>query len=86
MTTNQNQDEVTRMVEQGKQMSAGLVSGGEMWIEDDPARGMLRVKLRGIQPAESRAQLTQMVSWVLVNCGTMLNLQVKQHTEQTGGK
>jgi hypothetical protein len=86
MTTNNWQGQMDDIVQQGRQMSAGFVNGGEMLIEADPEKGALRIKLRGIQPAEVRPQLVQTACWVLSNVASMFNLQVKQYTQETGGK
>jgi hypothetical protein len=74
------------MIEQGKVMTAGLVSGGEMVIDADPEKGFFRVKLRNIQPPEVIPQITTGFCWLLTNSAAMFNLQVKQHIEQEGKK
>jgi hypothetical protein len=80
------QEQAKGMIEQGKQMSAGFVNSGEMVIDADPEKGFFRVKLRNIQPPEAIPQITTGFCWLLTNGAAMLNLQVKQHTEQKGGK
>ena len=80
------QEQAKGMVEQGKQMAAGFVSGGEMVIDSDPEKGFFRVKLRNIQPPEAIPQITTGFCWLLTNGATMLSLQVKQHIEQQGGQ
>jgi hypothetical protein len=79
------QQQTKQMVEQGKQMAAGFVSGGEMVIDADPEKGFFRVKLRDIQPPEAIPQITTGFCWLLMNGAAMFNLQVKQHGAQ-GGK
>jgi len=76
------QQQTQQMIEEGKQKSAGLVAGGEMFIDADPENGFFRVKLRNIQPPQAMPQLTAGLCWVLANGGQMFNLQVKQHTRQ----
>ena len=76
------QQEAQRMVEQGKQTTAGTISGGEMLIDADPEQGFLRVKLRNIQPTEAMPQITTAFCLVLANGGAMFHLQVKQHIRQ----
>jgi hypothetical protein len=80
------QQQAKQMVEQGKQMAAGLVSGGEMVIDADPEKGFFRVKLRDIQPPEAIPQIITGFCWLLTNGAAMLNLQVKQHVEKQGEK
>ena len=78
MTSNWQQ-EAQRVVEQGKQATAGIVSGGEMLIDAEPEQGFFRVKLRNIQPPEATPQITNVFCLVLANGGAMFHLQVKQH-------
>lgn len=80
------QEQAKKMVEQGKQAAAGFVSGGEMIIDADPEKGFFRVKLRNVNPPETIAQITTGFCWLLTNGAAMLNLQVKQHVENQGGK
>jgi len=85
MTENLEQ-QTQQMIEQGKQATAGLVSGGEVIIDADPEKGFFRVKLRNIQPPQAIPQITTGFCWLLVNGAAMLNLQVKQHIEKQGGE
>ena len=80
------QQQAKQMVEQGKQMTAGLVSGGEMVIDADSEKGFFRVKLRDIQPPEAIPQITTGFCWLLMNGAAMFNLQVKQHIAKQGGE
>jgi hypothetical protein len=80
------QEQAKEMVEQGKLMADGFVSGGEMVIDADPEKGFFRVKLRNIQPPEAIPQITTGFCWLLTNGAAMLNLQVKQHLEKQGGQ
>ena len=75
------EQQTKQMIEQGRQASAGLVSGGEMIIDADPDKGFFRVKLRNIQPPPATPQITTGFCWLLANGAAMLNLQVKQHIE-----
>jgi len=84
MTDNLEQ-QTKQMIEQGKQAAVGLVSGGEVIIDADPAKGFFRVKLRNIQPPQATPQITTGFCWLLENGAAMLNLQVKQHIEKQGG-
>ncbi len=80
-----NWDEQTKqIVEQGKQASAGLISGGELIIDADPEKGFLRIKLRNIKPSVTIPQIITGFCWLLTNSAAMLNLQVKQHIEGKG--
>ena len=47
---NNHEQQTKQMIEQGKQMTAGFVSSGEMVIDADPEKGFFRVKLRNVQP------------------------------------
>ena len=85
MTENLEQ-QTQQMIEQGKQATAGLVSGGEVIIDADPEKGFFRVKLRNIQPPQATPQITTGFCWLLENGAAMLNLQVKQHIEKQGGE
>jgi len=78
---NNNEQRTKDMIEQGKQMTAGLVSGGEMVIDADPEKGFFRVKLRNVQPPSAIPQITTGFCWLLTNSAAMFNLQVKQHIE-----
>jgi hypothetical protein len=80
------QEQAKKMVEQGKQAAAGFVSGGEMIIDADPEKGFFRVKLRNVNPTDAIPQITTGFCWLLTNGAAMLNLQVKQHVENQGGK
>jgi hypothetical protein len=80
------QEQAKKMVEQGKQAAAGFVSGGEMIIDADPEKGFFRVKLRNVNPPETIPQITTGFCWLLANGAAMINLQVKQHVENQGGK
>ncbi len=80
------QEQAKKMVEQGKQATAGFVNGGEMIIDADPEKGFFRVKLRNVNPPETVPQITTGFCWLLTNGAAMLNLQVKQHVENQGGK
>jgi len=80
------EQQTKQMIEQGKQAAAGLVSSGEVIIDADPEKGFFRVKLRNIQPPQATPQITTGFCWLLVNGAAMLNLQVKQHTEQQKGE
>jgi len=84
MTENWEQ-QTKQMIEQGRQAAAGLVSGGEMIIDADPEKGFFRVKLRNVQPPQAIPQMTTGFCWLLANGAAMLNLQVKQHIEISGG-
>lgn len=77
------QQEAQKMVEQGKQMTGGLINGGEMLIDADPEQGFFRVKLRNVQPAEVIPQIVSAFCLVLANGGAIFNLQVKQHVRQS---
>jgi hypothetical protein len=72
------------MVEQGRQAAGGMVSGGEMVIDADPASGFFRVKLLNVQPPQMIPQLVSGFCYVLANGAAMFNLQVKQHMRQSG--
>lgn len=79
-----DQQEMQRLIEQGRQAAAGVISGGEMVLDVDPENGYFRCKLRNIQPAEATPQLVAGLCWVLSSGGAMFNLTVKQHTRQPG--
>ena len=81
--TNDWQQQMQQMVEQGKQNTAGMVAGGEMIIDADPERGFFRVKLRNVQPPQMMPQLTSAFCLVLANGGAMFNLVVKQRLQET---
>jgi len=83
---NNHEQQTKQMIEQGKQITAGFVSGGEMVIDADPEKGFFRVKLRNVQPPEVVPQITTGFCWLLTNSAAMFNLQVKQHIEEQGGK
>jgi len=83
--TNNWQQQMQQVVEQGKQSAAGMVAGGEIIIDADPGQGFLRVKLRNVQPPQMAAHLTSAFCAVLANGGVMFNLQVKQHIRETQG-
>lgn len=78
---NNNEQRTKDMIEQGKQMTAGFVSGGEMVIDADPEKGFFRVKFRNIQPPSAIPQITTGFCWLLANSAAMFNLQVKQYIE-----
>ena len=80
--TNDWQQQMQQMVEQGKQSAAGMVTGGEMIIDADPERGFFRVKLRNVQPPQMAAHLASAFCAVLANGGAMFNLQIKQHIRE----
>ena len=84
--TNSWEEQTKRIVEQGKQASAGLINGGELVIDADPEKGFLRVKLRNVNPPETIPQITTGFCWLLTNSAAMLNLHVKKHIEHHGGK
>jgi len=81
--TNDWQQQLQQMVEQGKQSTASMVAGGEMIIDADPEQGFLRVKLRNVQPPPMISQLTSAFCLVLAQGGAMFNLVVKQHIRET---
>lgn len=84
---NENWQEQTKnMVEQGKQMAAGLVAGGEMLVEVDPERGFFKVKLRNVNPPGAVPQLTTGFCWLLENSAKMFNLGFRKYIENQGGK
>lgn len=78
------QQQAQRMVEQGRQMAGGAVSGGDMVIDADPGNGFFRVKLVNVQPPEMIPQLVGGFCYVLSNGGAIFNLRVKQHVRQGG--
>lgn len=80
--TNDWQQQMQQMVEQGKQNAAGMVAGGEMIIDADPEQGFLRVKLRNVQPPQMASHLASAFCLVLANGGAMFNLVVKQHIRE----
>jgi len=82
--TNNWEEQTKRMVEQGKQAAAGLVSGGEMVVDADPEKGFFKVKIRNVQPPQALPQVTLGFCWVLQNGAAMFNLQFKQYIRKPG--
>lgn len=80
--TNDWQEQVQKMVEQGRHAANGMVSGGEMVIDADPENGFFRVKLCNVEPPSAVAQITTGFCWVLANGAAIFNLRVKQHIRQ----
>ena len=64
--------------EQGKQAVASQLAG-EMWIDVHPSEGLIRIKLKDIQPPEMMSQLINGFAQVLSTGGTTFGLIVKQH-------
>ncbi|MBW2342376.1 MAG: hypothetical protein JRF50_18925 [Deltaproteobacteria bacterium] len=77
--SNDWQKQTEQLIEQGRQSTAGVVSGGEMLIDADPESGFFRAKLRNIQPADRIPQLVRGFCYILSTSGAMFNLTVKQH-------
>ena len=84
--TNDWQKQTEQIIEQGRQTTAGMVSGGEMLIDADPEQGFFRVKLRNIRPVERTSQLVKGFCYILATAGAMFNLTVKQHIKGSGEK
>ena len=76
------EEQTKRMVEQGKQAAAGFVNSGEMLIEGDPEKGLFKVRLRKIQPAQSLPGVTTGFLFMLEQMAAMFNLQVTKHIEK----
>ena len=82
--TNDWQKQTQQIIEQGRQTTAGVVSGGEMLIDADPESGFFRVKLRNIQPGDRTPQLVRGFCYILSTSGAMFNLTVKQRMTEPG--
>ena len=67
--------------EPGKQAVAGQLVG-EMWIDVNSQEGIIRIKLRNIQPPEMMAQLVGGFAQVLSTGGTQFGLTVKQYISE----
>jgi hypothetical protein len=82
--TNDWQQQAQELVKRGRQMTAGMVSGGEILIDADPENGFFRVRVRNVQPAGLTPQLVKGFCYILANGATMLNLTVKQRMTEPG--
>ena len=82
--TNNWEEQAKQMVEQGKQATAGLISGGEMVVDAEPEKGFFRVNIRNVEPPQALPQVTMGFCWVLENGAAMFNLQFRQHIRKSG--
>lgn len=82
--TNDWQQQAQEMVERGRQMTAGMVMGGEILIDADPDNGFFRVKVRNVKPAGLTPQLVRGFCYILANGAAMFNLTIKQRMTEPG--
>jgi hypothetical protein len=78
------QQQAQEMVDRGRQMTAGMMMGGEILIDADPENGFFRVKVRNVKPAGLTPQLVRGFCCILANGAAMFNLTVKQRMTEPG--
>ena len=82
--TNDWQQQSQELVKHGRQMTTGMVSGGEILIDADPENGFFRVRVRNVQPAGLTPQLVRGFCYILANGAAMFNLTIKQRMIEPG--